>query len=71
MIGCYFKYQLTKINFDKTTPEHAKHRMERKINKGVMIASVIFTLLFLLISLIYVILVKKGIQIQSSIVESE
>ncbi len=55
---------MTKINFEKTSPEAAKLKMEEKINKKMFKAGVIGSIIFGLVSLAYVALVKKAIKNQ-------
>jgi capsular polysaccharide biosynthesis protein len=62
---------LTKINFEKTSPQKAQSKMEDKINHNMMIVSIVGSIILTVIYAIYVTVLKKALKTQNSIEEVE
>jgi len=61
------KYSLININFDKTTPEHAKFKMEKKINKTMFKVGLFVSLIVTILAIVYKSILKKTIKVQQQI----
>ncbi len=62
---------LTKVNFEKTSPQKAQAKMEDKINHHMMIVSVVATIILTIVYALYVTFLKKALKSQCSIEDVE